>query len=329
MKTLITALGLVLLLLLATPAQAQLKIVTTTTDFADVARQIGRDRVHVHSVMKGPENVHNILAKPTEMLALNRADMFVHAGLDAEPWRDNLVKGARNPRIMPGQPGNVDMSRGIDILDVPEERLTRAEGDVHVYGNPHYQLSPANAQRMAATLAGAMAQLDPENAAFFRENAAAFVNEMADTHKRLREQLRPYAGLKVVTFHDAWRYLESEFDIEIVGTIEPKPSITPSPGQVRDIVNLMRRHDVKIVIVETYSDAGLARSIAQRAGATLLRLPDHVLGVPEAASYPQLFTYNVESLVAAAESAGIGANTQAEASLARDGPIEEADAVAD
>ena len=142
-------------LLLVSSARADLKIVTTTTDFADLARQIGRDRVEVHSVMKGPENVHNVLAKPTEMLALNRADMFVHAGLDAEPWRDNLMKGARNPKIMSGQPGNVDMSRGIELLDPPEGRVTRAQGDVHAYGNPHYQLSPKNAQKMAATLANA------------------------------------------------------------------------------------------------------------------------------------------------------------------------------
>src|SRR5437763_16297934 len=96
-------------------ANAQLKIVTTTTDYADIARQIGQDKVDVHSVMKGPENVHNVMAKPTEMVALNKADLFVHSGLDAEPWRDNLLKGARNPRVMPGKPGYVERSEGTDL----------------------------------------------------------------------------------------------------------------------------------------------------------------------------------------------------------------------
>src|SRR5947207_14724630 len=111
--------------LLASPmiAVAQLKIVTTTTDYADIARQIGQDKVDVHSVMKGPENVHNVMAKPTEMVALNKADLFVHSGLDAEPWRDNLLKGARNPRVNFGTAGWVDMSNGIERNEVPTSRV--------------------------------------------------------------------------------------------------------------------------------------------------------------------------------------------------------------
>src|SRR5687767_13644343 len=116
-----------LLILLSLPAlaQADLKIVTTTTDFADIARQIGGDKVDVHSVMKGPENIHNVIAKPTEMVKVNQADLFVHSGLDSEPWRDSLLKGARNPRVLPGKPGNVDMSAGIKLRDVPSGRIDR------------------------------------------------------------------------------------------------------------------------------------------------------------------------------------------------------------
>src|SRR5258705_8331212 len=119
--------------LLATPmiAVAQLKIVTTTTDYADIAKQIGQDKVDVHSVMKGPENVHNVMAKPTEMLALNKADLFVHSGLDSEPWRDNLLRGARNPRVMADQPGNVDMSAGVELKEAPTGKVGRDQGDVH------------------------------------------------------------------------------------------------------------------------------------------------------------------------------------------------------
>src|SRR5688500_19783013 len=122
MKTLIA----ILALLLPAAAHAQLKIVTTTTDFADLARQIGGDKVEVHSVMKGPENVHNVMAKPTEMLKLNQADLFLHGGLDAEPWRDNLLKGARNPRVMSGKPGNGDMSAGVELLEVPTGKIDRS-----------------------------------------------------------------------------------------------------------------------------------------------------------------------------------------------------------
>src|SRR5213596_2476978 len=137
-------------------ARAELKIVTTAPDYADLAKQIGGDKVSVHSVMKGPENVHNVMAKPTEMRYLNDADLFVHSGLDTEPWRDNLLRGARNPKVNLGQPGWVDMSNGIELKEVPTGKVGRDQGDVHAYGNPHFTGNPQNAQRMAVTLVKAM-----------------------------------------------------------------------------------------------------------------------------------------------------------------------------
>src|SRR4051812_12218772 len=196
----------VLALLLASPVMAQLHIVTTASDYADIARQIGGEKVDVHSVMKGPENVHNVIAKPTEMVFLNRADLFVHSGLDTEPWRDNLMKGARNPRILDNHPGNVDMSQGIELKEVPAGKIDRSQGDVHAYGNPHYTLNPQNAQRMAATLVKAMIKADPPNADFYKNNAVTFVQSMADLSHEIRQTFAPYAGLKVVTFHKAWEY---------------------------------------------------------------------------------------------------------------------------
>src|SRR5947208_4340025 len=174
-------------------ARADLKIVTTATDYADIAKQIGDGHVDVHSVMKGPENVHNVMAKPTEMVYLNKADLFVHSGLDTEPWRDNLLRGARNPRVNANQPGNVDMSNGIDLKEVPTGKIDRSMGDVHAYGNPHYTLNPQNAQRMCVTLVKAMTAADPANADLYKENAKKFVNEMADLSREIKEKFKPYA----------------------------------------------------------------------------------------------------------------------------------------
>jgi zinc/manganese transport system substrate-binding protein len=293
--------------LLATPmiAVAQLRIVTTTTDYADIARQIGQDKVDVHSVMKGPENVHNVMAKPTEMVALNKADLFVHSGLDAEPWRDNLLKGARNPRVMPGKPGNVDMSEGIELKEVPTGKVDRSMGDVHAYGNPHFTTSIANAQRMAVTLVKAMSAVDAKNADFYKENAKKFVLDMAELQKKLKRDFAPYAGLKVVTFHKAWDYLADEFAINIVTTIEPKPAITPSPAEMRKTIDIMRQQNVKIVIVETYNSFDQAKSIADAVGAKVITLPDHVLGVQEADTYQHLFEYDIHKLIETAKAAGI------------------------
>jgi zinc/manganese transport system substrate-binding protein len=300
-----------LLAMLAAPlvASAQLKIVTTTTDYADIAKQIGGDRVDVHSVMRGPENVHNVIAKPTEMVFLNKADLFVHSGLDTEPWRDNLLKGARNPRVLPGKPGNVDMSQGIELRDVPTGRLDRSMGDVHAYGNPHYTASIANAQRMAVTLVKAMCVVDAKNADFYKENAKKFVLDMGELQKKLKADFAPYAGLKVVTFHKAWDYFAGEFGINIVTTIEPKPLITPSPAEMRRTIDIMRRENVKIVICETYNNFDQAKSIADAVGAQVITLPDHVLGMPQTDSYQQLFTYDIAKLIQIAKAAGIEPKT--------------------
>jgi zinc/manganese transport system substrate-binding protein len=284
-----------------------LKIVTTAPDYADIAKQIGKDKVDVHSVMKGPENVHNVMAKPTEMVYLNKADLFVHSGLDTEPWRDNLMKGARNPKIMDGKPGNVDMSTGVELKEVPVGKIDRSQGDVHAYGNPHFTLNPQIAQRMAATLVKAMMRADPGNAEFYKTNALQFVQQMNDLSKEIRKTFEPYAGLKVVTFHKAWEYFADAIPIEIVGTIEPHPAITPSPAQVKAIIELMKEKNVKVVICETYDDPKLAQYVADQAGAKMVVLPDHVNGVPEAVTYQYLFRYNVNKLVETARAAGVQA----------------------
>src|SRR3954453_7373521 len=194
MKRILTVVYASLLLLPAAAASAKLSIVTTATDYADIARQIGGDKVDVHSVMKGPENVHNVMAKPTEMVFLNQADLFVHSGLDTEPWRDNLMKGARNPKIMKGKPGNVDMSTGVELKEVPTGKIDRSMGDVHAYGNPHFTLNPQIAQRMAATLVKSMIKADPANADLYKKNAVKFVSEMADLSRDIRKQFESYAG---------------------------------------------------------------------------------------------------------------------------------------
>jgi zinc/manganese transport system substrate-binding protein len=297
-----------LTILLLTPNTfADLKIVTTAPDYADIARQIGGDKVDVHSVMKGPENVHNVMAKPTEMVYLNKADLFVHSGLDTEPWRDNLMKGARNPRIMDTKPGNVDMSQGVELKEVPTGKIDRSMGDVHAYGNPHYTLNPQISQRMAATLVKAMIKADPANADFYKANAVQFVQNMADLSREIRQTFAPYSGLKVVTFHKAWEYFADAVPIEIVGTIEPHPAITPSASQVKAIIELMKAKNVKVVICETYDDSKLAQYVADQTGAKMVILPDHVNGIPEVKTYQDLFRYDTKKVIETAQAAGVEA----------------------
>ena len=302
MKKLILILAM---LALPSAARAELKIVTTAPDFADIAREIGGNRVDVHSVMKGPENIHNVIPKPTEMVYLNQADLFANSGLDAEPWLDNLLAGARNPKVERNHPGFVDMSEGLTIKDAPTGHIDRSMGDVHAYGNPHYTLNPQIAQRMAVTLVRAMAKADPANASFYVANAQRFVKEMGGVAKQIREQFKPYDGLKIVTFHAAWDYFADAIPMQIVGTIEPKPSITPSPAQVSQTIDLMKRLGAKVVICETWDDVRLAQYVADQAGAKMVLLPDHVNGVAGVDTYAKLFQYDTQKLIETARAAGV------------------------
>ena len=294
-------------ILIPSAGLANLKIVTTASDFADIAKQIGDGKVDVHSVMRGPENIHNVIPKPTEMVYLNQADLFANSGLDAEPWLDNLLSGARNPKVERNHPGFVDMSQGISIKDAPTGHIDRSMGDVHAYGNPHYTLNPQIAQRMAVTLVKAMAKADPANAQIYIANAKRFVAEMGDVAKKIREEFKPYGGLKVVTFHAAWDYFADAIPIQIVGTIEPKPGITPSPAQVQQTIAMMKRQGVKVVICETWDDVRLAQYVADQAGAKMVVLPDHVNGVEGVDTYAKLFQYDTQKLIETAKAAGVPA----------------------
>jgi ABC-type Zn uptake system ZnuABC Zn-binding protein ZnuA len=286
----------------ATPAWAGVRVVTTLPEFADLARQVGGGQVEASSVMRGPENVHNVLATPAQMARLARADAFVHSGLDTEPWRDNFVRGARNPRVLDGKPGNIDLSAGIDLLGVPVDgRGDRSKGDMHAFGNPHYSNSPVNAAKMAGTLADGLARVDPANAALYRDNAARFATDVTALHAQLLEQLKPLGTVKVVTYHRAWDYFARDFGLQVVGTIEAKVGVTPTPGETRDIIDTMKREGVKVVIVETYNDFSRAKFVAEQAGAKVVVLPDHVNGVPDVKTYQDLFRYNVGKIVEAAK----------------------------
>jgi zinc/manganese transport system substrate-binding protein len=308
MSNLVKALAITsTVLAMAAVAHAELKIVTTLTDYADLARQIGGDKVSVHSVMKGPENVHNVMATPTEMVKLNAADLFVHSGLDTEPWRDNLVKGARNPRIADGKPGSVDMSKGIELINPSQGgQMDRSKGDLHAYGNPHFTGDPANGMRMTATLARAMAAADPANERFYLDNAKKLIEDLADVALTMRDTLKPYPGLKVITFHGAWEYFARAAGIEVFATIEPYAGITPSPAQVQQLIDRAKAAGVKIVICETYNDRKLAQYISDQIGGKMLVLPDHVNGTEAVPTYLSIFRHNTAAIADAAKALGLG-----------------------
>src|SRR3954470_18842276 len=191
-------------------APAKLRVITTIETFADLARQVGGDRVEVRALSRGYMDPHFVESKPSLVIELNRADLLVHVGLELEVgWLPPLVLGARNPKIQPGQPGNLDASARIPVLDVPATKVDRSLGDIHPQGNPHYWIPPGNAVIVAREIAERLSAIDPSGAAVYKANLERFTSELGRRRAEWEKRAAPLRGMKVVTYHRSWGYVSA------------------------------------------------------------------------------------------------------------------------
>jgi len=289
-------------------AGAAVKVVASTEDLADLTRQVGGDRVGVESISRGYQDPHFVEAKPSFILKLAKADLLVVVGRELEiGWLPPLVQQSRNARIQVGADGYLDASLSARILDVPTGPLTRAMGDVHPLGNPHYWLDPANGRRVAQAIAQKLSQLDPGGAATFAARYADFDQRLAEGEKRWDALMAPYKGLKVVTYHRSWPNFCERFGLDVVGYVEPKPGIPPSPGHTIQLMREMKQLGVKILLVEPYFDSKTPDSIGRETGAKVLVMLPSVGGEKEITDYMKLFDYDIQLLVSAIKETGAAA----------------------
>jgi zinc/manganese transport system substrate-binding protein len=286
-------------------AAAGLNVITTTSDLASIVSEVGGDKITVESLARGYQDPHFVEAKPSFVLKLNKADLLVVVGRDLEiGWLPALINQARNARIQPGADGYFDASLTAKILDLPTGQITRAMGDVHPLGNPHYWLDPENGRRIAKALQAKLSQKDPANAAYYAQRAADFDRRLTEAQQRWTSMMAPYKGIKIVTYHRSWTNFADAFGIDVIGYIEPKPGIPPTPQHTLDVIQAMRAQGIKLIIVEPYFDSKTPNSIASQTGGTVLVLPPSVGGVPAASDYLKLFETNISLLVGAIKSAG-------------------------
>jgi zinc/manganese transport system substrate-binding protein len=299
MKRLLTLTAL--FLALSTSAFAQkLNVVTTTADLASLTREVGGDRVDVTSIARGYQDPHFVEPKPSFLLLLRKADLLEVVGLDLEiGWLPPLLDQSRNPKIRPGSPGYLDVSTGVEILDRPTGTVNRSMGDVHALGNPHYWIDPANAIRIAIQISNRLSQLRPKDAAYFAARLDTFKKRMNDANRKWTAMLAPYRGAKIVTYHNSWPNFTRRYGLNVVGFVEPKPGVPPSPSHTFELINLMKAQKVKAILVEPYFDLKTPKSIAERTGANLLVLYPSVGARPELDDYFKLFDRNVTELVKA------------------------------
>lgn len=294
-------LTLLLSLAVAIPAMAAPpKVVTTTEDLAALVREVAGDKVVVDAIAKGYQDPHFVEAKPSFILKLHDADLLVVIGRELElGWLPPLLTQSRNAKIQVGAAGYLDASAGVRILEIPTGQITRAMGDVHPSGNPHYWLDPDNGRIIAKSIAAALARLSPNDKAYFDQRYADFDKRLADAQKRWDAAMAPYKGTKVVTYHRSWTNFTGRFGLDVMGYVEPKPGIPPSPSHTIELIQDMKRQGVKLILVEPYFDLKTPESIAREVGGKVMVLTPSVGGVKEAGNYIALFDYNVNLLTAA------------------------------
>ncbi len=299
------ALAAALLLGTGAAAQASVKVVTTTQDLAAIVQEVGGDKVQVDSLAKGYQDPHFVEAKPSFIFKLHSADLLVAVGRELEiAWLPPLITQSRNAKIQPGSSGYLDASLTAKILDVPTGQVTRAMGDVHPQGNPHYWLDPENGRRIALVVQAKLTELSRGDAAYFAQRYAEFDRKLAEGQKRWRDALAPYKGIKVVTYHRSWSNFADAFGLDVIGYVEPKPGIPPSPAHTLSLQHEMQRQGVKLILVEPYFDTKTPNAIARKSAGKVVILPPSVGGVKEIGSYFQLFDYDINLLVSAIKQTG-------------------------
>lgn len=278
-------------------AAERLKVVATLSTFADLARTIGGEHVEVSSIASPRFNPHFIEPKPSDVLKVKRAELFIHAGLDLELWRGPLLDAAGNTNAFPGAPGELDLSRGIALLEVPTRPMSRAEGDIHLYGNPHYWLNPENVRLMAHAVCDKLCALDPQHQEAYHRNLREFLVRLDQKMTGWRAQLAPYKGREVVGYHNEWVYLMEFAGLQMQHFLEPKPGIPPSPRQVQFIEQYIKQQRIPAVIQATYFPRQTADAIAKRTGAKVVLLCQNVREMPACSDDVATIEYNVNQLI--------------------------------
>lgn len=281
---------------------AQLRVVTTLPDLASITRHVGGEHVDVFSIAAGYQNPHFVDPKPSFIVRLSRADMFVQVGLDLEiGWAPSLLESSRNSSIQRGSAGYLDASEGIELKQVPDQ-VSREEGDIHIYGNPHYWLDPIRGKQVADNIYNTLVELDPDNQEAYARNLEAFKQRIDEKMEEWQGMMEPYQGTEIIAYHNEWVYFEERFGLEIAGFLEPRPGIPPTPSQLVKVIEMVNSRDINVIINSPYFSNDSPEVVARNTDVQIVQLATMTGGYEEIEDYFDLFDYNVGQLVEAFES---------------------------
>jgi zinc/manganese transport system substrate-binding protein len=283
-------------LFLSAFAFAKVNVVTSYTEIADIARQVGGNRVDVVSIARGVDNPHQIDPRPSQVVKLARADLFCRIGMDLDLWADALLNAARNGKVMPNGSGYVDCSKGVRRMEIPSGRIDPSHGDIHIYGNPHFAIDPVNGKIIAANIAEGLKRVDPAGASIYTANLNEIENKVDALLKGWKAMLAPYKGASVVTYHKTWIYFLNRFGLKEFGNVEDRPGIPPTPTHISNLIRAMKNANVKLIITEPFRPRGFVDQIARQTGARVVVLPISVGGAPGANDYLSLIDIAVRGV---------------------------------
>lgn len=276
-----------------------IKVVTTTPDMKSITEWIGGSKVSVSSIATGYQNPHFVDPKPSYIISLSGADLFVTVGLDLESgWSPQLLTSSRNTKIQKGAAGYVDASAGVALLQIPSS-VNRAEGDIHIFGNPHYWLDPLNGKTIARNIANGLERVDPANKAFYEANLVTFNKKIDDKLKEWLGKMASFKGTKIIAYHNEWVYFETRFGLQIVDFMEPKPGIPPSPSQLVKVIKEIKSDNIRVIISSPYFSTSSSDMVCKQTGAKQLTLGTSVGAFDSIKNYFDLFDYNINQLIAA------------------------------
>jgi zinc/manganese transport system substrate-binding protein len=281
----------------------ELNVITTLPSLASIIKSIGGDLVEVKSLTKGSQDAHFIEAKPSLMFILNKADLLIYSGLELEiGWLPLLIQGARNSKVAAGSRGSLNASDALsktNILEKPKGEVDRTMGDVHPLGNPHFLIDPHNALLVAELIAHKLIELDIDNKDTYEKNLKVFCQNLKSKISMWENQFSFLKGKDIVCYHPHWSYLLEWMNLKNAGYIELRPGIPPTPRHKKEIIDIMKEKNIKVVAVSSWKEPTIAKEVAEEVNAQLLILPGEVEAMPKSKDYMDWIDFLVTKMTSA------------------------------
>lgn len=286
-----------ILVFAASPAYAaNLNIVTSYSYIEDITKKIGKDKVNVSSLSRGDWDPHFIVPKPSLISKSRKADLLIINGAQLEiGWLPAIIRQANNADIQPGTKGFVDLSVYMNLIQVPNN-ISRSQGDVHPFGNPHFALDPDNIPIVSKVITERLCQLDNDNCSYFTTNNQSFTKKWLEKSKIWSNKMKSLNGVKVIEYHRLFDYLFKKYNMQVINTLEPLPGIPPPPKHLATVIETIKKESIKVNIRGVYNPYDPSKYISDKTTSKLITLPHDVRSVKESDDIFSLFDEIVKRL---------------------------------